>query len=457
MKRYVSPSRSCRSVSRLMTCDWVDTSSAETGSSSTTQARVERERAGDRDPLALPAGELVGVAAQHVPAHARPARAGSRPASSRCTDRAPLVDLERLADRLGDRLARIERRVRVLEDDLHVAAGVAQRRAVPSAVTSAPSSRTAPAVGSTRRRTQPGHRRLARSGLAHQPERLARRGSRSRRRRRPGPRRSSRRSTRAADREVLAQTPRPTTSAAPPSVATAALGRGSTAYRVRASRRASSSSARHAPDAARSVARRSTATGVLDARRLARARTGRRSGSPTGHASGVGTCPGITLSGSPGGVVWGIDASSPAEYGWRGRAKIGSSGASSTTWPAYITTTRSQMSATTPRSWVTKTIAIPVSRCSTRSRSRICAWIVTSSAVGGLVGDQELRVVGERHRDHRPLAHPTRERVRVVLAPAGAGPGSRPGRASRRPGALACARVRPSGGRAPTPRSGCRP
>ena len=34
---------------------------------------------------------------------------------------------------------------------------------------------------------------------------------------------------------------------------------------------------------------------------------------------------------------------------------------------------------------------------------------------GRLVGDEQLRVVCERHRDHRPLPHPTRERVRVVL------------------------------------------
>ena len=41
------------------------------------------------------------------------------------------------------------------------------------------------------------------------------------------------------------------------------------------------------------------------------------------------------------------------------------------------------ISATTPRSWVISRIAMPSSRCSRRSRSRICAWIVTSSAVVG--------------------------------------------------------------------------
>jgi hypothetical protein len=32
-----------------------------------------------------------------------------------------------------------------------------------------------------------------------------------------------------------------------------------------------------------------------------------------------------------------------------------------------------------------------------------------------LVGDQHLRVVDERHRDHHPLSHAARELVRVVV------------------------------------------
>ena len=55
----------------------------------------------------------------------------------------------------------------------------------------------------------------------------------------------------------------------------------------------------------------------------------------------------------------------------------------STAWPAYITTVRSAISATTPMSWVMKRIDIPSSSCSSFIRSRICAWMVTSSAVVG--------------------------------------------------------------------------
>ena len=51
--------------------------------------------------------------------------------------------------------------------------------------------------------------------------------------------------------------------------------------------------------------------------------------------------------------------------------------------PAYMTATSSQMSATTPRSWLTMTTDRPVSRTRARSRLRISACTVTSSAVVG--------------------------------------------------------------------------
>ena len=61
--------------------------------------------------------------------------------------------------------------------------------------------------------------------------------------------------------------------------------------------------------------------------------------------------------------------------------------------PAYITATRSATSATTPRSWVIIMIAMPSSRLSDNSRSRICAWVETSSAV---VGSSAIKSLG-RH------------------------------------------------------------
>ena len=47
-----------------------------------------------------------------------------------------------------------------------------------------------------------------------------------------------------------------------------------------------------------------------------------------------------------------------------------------------------------------------------------------------LVGDQDVRVARERHRDHRPLAHAARELVRVVVDARLRRSGSRPARSS---------------------------
>ena len=49
-----------------MTCAWIETSSAETGSSQTISFGLHRQRAGDADALALAAGELVRIAAHVV-------------------------------------------------------------------------------------------------------------------------------------------------------------------------------------------------------------------------------------------------------------------------------------------------------------------------------------------------------------------------------------------------------
>ena len=57
-----------------------------------------------------------------------------------------------------------------------------------------------------------------------------------------------------------------------------------------------------------------------------------------------------------------------------------------------MTITRSAMSATTPRSWVTNSTPLSPPR-SCLTSSRICAWIVTSSAV---VGSSAISTLGER-------------------------------------------------------------
>ena len=99
---------------------------------------------------------------------------------------------------------------------------------------------------------------------------------------------------------------------------------------------------------------------------------------------------------------------------------------------------------------------MPNSRCRSSIRSRICAWMVTSSAVVGSSAISSVGVVDERHRDHHPLAHAAGELVRVVVDPASRRAGCRPGRASRSRAARA-SRLGHVGGGAGTPRrSGCR-
>ncbi len=51
--------------------------------------------------------------------------------------------------------------------------------------------------------------------------------------------------------------------------------------------------------------------------------------------------------------------------------------------PAYITATRSAVSAITPMSWVTSMTAVPLLWHRPLSSAMICAWIETSRAVVG--------------------------------------------------------------------------
>ena len=72
---------------------------------------------------------------------------------------------------------------------------------------------------------------------------------------------------------------------------------------------------------------------------------------PLGSASGCGTVPGISCSFSLRSLcISGSDWNRPKVYGWRGSAKSASVLADSTTLPAYITATRSEIWRTTDRS-----------------------------------------------------------------------------------------------------------
>ena len=110
----------CSSRSRFRICACTDTSSAEVGSSQTISRGSHRQRARDGDALALAAGELVRVALQRVAPQAdlvdQRARAAARRALRSMLgaqrEQAFLEDVEHAH-------ARVQRRERVLEDDLH--------------------------------------------------------------------------------------------------------------------------------------------------------------------------------------------------------------------------------------------------------------------------------------------------------------------------------------------------
>ena len=83
---------------------------------------LQRERAGDRDALALSAREFVRIAVAPSPATARRAEAATRRAPPLRGSLGDAVHVQRLRDREADGQPRIERSVRVLEDHLDFAA-----------------------------------------------------------------------------------------------------------------------------------------------------------------------------------------------------------------------------------------------------------------------------------------------------------------------------------------------
>src|SRR3972149_3543408 len=99
---------------------WMETSRAETGSPRARHGRLHREGPGDADPLALASRELVGVAPGHSRQEPRVAEEllnAGLPCRALGHD---AVHGQGLRDDLAHRHPRVERAVRVLEDDLHL-------------------------------------------------------------------------------------------------------------------------------------------------------------------------------------------------------------------------------------------------------------------------------------------------------------------------------------------------
>ena len=135
------------------------------------EVRVERERAGEADALALAAGELVRVAGGGVGRQADDIEELAH-ALARLAPLGDAVDAERLTHDPPHAVARVQGRVRVLEDHLHAPAqrpqgALAQVRDVLPVEDHVAVRRLVQA------QDRPAERGLAAAGLADEPERLA--------------------------------------------------------------------------------------------------------------------------------------------------------------------------------------------------------------------------------------------------------------------------------------------
>ena len=104
----------------------METSSAETGSSQTMNSGIEDQRARDADALALPAGEFMRQPSHHqgrVEADRGQHLVDEPLALLRILD---ARNHQRLGDDVADLAARVERGDRILEDQLHAPAHLAQ-------------------------------------------------------------------------------------------------------------------------------------------------------------------------------------------------------------------------------------------------------------------------------------------------------------------------------------------
>ena len=129
----------------------------------------------------------------------------------------------------------------------------------------------------------------------------------------------------------------------------------------------------------------------------------------------------------PSGSTRGIDSSRPHVYGCSGRrSRSRRPSPCSTACPAYMTMTLSQRSATTPRSWVIRMTPMLNSFLSAVDQVEDLRLDRHVERGRRLVRDQDVRVVQERHRDHRALAHAARVLVRVVAEPLVRASGCRP-------------------------------
>ena len=374
-----------------MTCAWIDTSSADTGSSATMNSRLDRKRPRDADPLPLPAGEFVrkplGMLGREADecAAARAMRSRSRRARVQAVRRQRLASVSptrrrglRLAYGSWKMICMCRRYGRIARAD--------------SGARSTPSKRISPAVGSSKPQHAASDRALAGAGFADEAKRFA-----------------------AADVEadVVDGTHRAVGWAEV--LLEAAHGASSAALR-RSSLRPLAGSAN-----VRACARPSTSGGIggFALRRRASPQRGANA-QPGSGSSGLATWPGSrsgaapSHGASPSQARRGRHASKPRVYGCCGARRARRTLPSSTMRPQYITTTRSAISATTPRLCVMNSRPCRCRGCSLSHQREDLRLDRDVERRRRLVGDQQQRIAGQRHGDHHALAHAAGQLVRIV-------------------------------------------
>ena len=186
--------------------------------------------------------------------------------------------------------------------------------------------------------------------------------------------------------------------------------------RCRASRRARARSARVAHRGEAAACRTSRAVDrELDAQSL-----GRRA------AVGASAATGCTTRGAAG------CEQAPGVGMLRLGEHLGRSAPLSTSLPRSITPTRWVKRRTRLRSWVMKQQRHPHLALQLVEQRQDLRLDRDVERGGRLVGDQQLRPAGERHGDHRALALPARELVRIARRRAAPARGCRSARAARR-------------------------
>src|SRR5258706_3108342 len=322
-------------------------------------ARLDRDRARDADTLPLPARELVRVALRVLRCEAHECEdlrdAFLAPALGQS------VQHQRLRQHLSHGHARVQRSVGILEDDLQRAAGSAQLALVEGKKIPPLEAHLARGRLEEPQRETPGGR-LAASRFAHQRQRFP-------------PCQLEAHVVHGVHHSRAAPEP----AVADVEVLDEILDAKERAHAARTERQ-STGACQHAA----SCPETTSASGGSSAPHLSVA-NGQRGAKrqPGGATSGLGTWPSMAGSLRCSRCSLGMEPSRPIVYGCCGSRNSSSTRAFSTMRPEYITATSCASSAMTPTSCVMRMIAVPVSSRSSRISSRICAWMVTSSAVVG--------------------------------------------------------------------------